>query len=176
MSPKYWTIACVSSTVMFVRTCKCVTMVAVMRGEYCRTAEWQRMQLFLYASSGSPANQDSSPFYYPPHSSTPTEIRFMNSIAHPSTSAAANRLSSRPDFYKLLGRFLHRWAELDHLPALLRRNRGGIVPEFARYVELNYLCHKSAGSSPLESLPRGVRVATGLPHCMGAGSLRCALR
>ena len=29
------------------------------------------------------SNQDSSPFQYPPHFSTPTEIRFMNSAVHP---------------------------------------------------------------------------------------------
>src|SRR5262249_27549422 len=75
----------------------------------------------------------------------------MNSTAHPSTSTATNRLSSRR-----LGRFLHRWAELDYLPSLLRRNPRGVVPEFARYVELNYLCHKSKSvlSSALESPPR----------------------
>src|SRR5262249_55117661 len=75
-----------------------------------------------------------------------------------------------------LGRFLHRYAELALLPALLWRNRSCIVPESARYVELNYLCHKPVPSSPLESLHRGAGLAMGLQHYMGAGSLPCAVR
>ena len=55
LSAKYCRIARDSSAVIFARTRMCMTIVAVMRGEYARTAEWQRMQLFLYASSGSTA-------------------------------------------------------------------------------------------------------------------------
>src|SRR6266478_4251477 len=47
LSARYCRIACVSSAVMFALTRMCMTMVAVCRGEYWRTAPWQRMQLFL---------------------------------------------------------------------------------------------------------------------------------